>query len=83
MPIGTKIKKKGTRTMPDIYYAITPAFSTVTRYAKEKDFQDVYNKVLFITNDHATAEDAASWCELASVGEIYQHVKFTIEIIED
>lgn len=66
-----------------IYYAITPKFSTVTRYANEGDFENVRDKILFITNDLETAIDVSSWCELASVGEVYEHDEFTVEIIEE
>ena len=69
--------------MNKIYYAITPKFSNVTRYANENDFNSVYDKVMLITEDHDTAADASGWCELASVGEIYEHELFTIEIIDD
>lgn len=31
---------------------------------------------------HATAEDAASWCELASIGEVYADEDFEILITE-
>ena len=69
--------------MKKIYYAITPTFSTVTRYTEEGKFDLVYDKVMFITGDHNTAEAAAAWCELAGVGETYEHEEFTIKIIED
>lgn len=73
--------------MPKIYYAITPAFSTVTRYAEQGDFEKVYDLVFEITKSHDEAAAASSWCELASVGEIYEFDNFTeafrIEIIED
>ena len=66
-----------------IYYAITQKISTVTRYANEGDFESVIDKILFITNDIETAINVSSWCELASVGEVYEHDEFTVEIIED
>lgn len=66
-----------------IYYAITPAFSNVTRYVKEGDFENVYDKIFFITNDHHEAEEAAGWCEFHLIGDTYEHDLFTIEIIED
>lgn len=66
-----------------IYYAITPAFSTVTRYAKEGDYDNVYDKIFFITNDEQEAVEASSWCEFATIGDTYEHEQFTIEIIED
>ena len=66
-----------------IYYAITPKFSTATRYANGGDFECVIDNILFITNDFETAINVSSWCELASVGEVYEHDEFTVEIIED
>lgn len=67
-----------------IYYAITPSFSTVTRYTKEGKFDLVYDKIMFITDgNHDIAAAASSWCELASVGDIYKHELFVIEIIQE
>ena len=66
-----------------IYYVITQKCSTVTRYANEGDFENVIDKVLLITNNVETAINVSSWCELASVGEVYEHDEFTVEIIED
>lgn len=69
--------------MSKIWYAITPSFCNVTRYAEHKDFDHVYDLVMEITDNHETAASASSWCELASIGEIYEHDAFQIEIIED
>lgn len=66
-----------------IYYAIRPAFSPVTRYVKSGNYRSVYDKILFITDNHDLAADAEGWCELATVGEIYDHELFTIWIIEE
>lgn len=33
-------------------------------------------------NDHEISDDAASWCELATVGEIYEFREGKIEIQE-
>lgn len=66
-----------------IWYAIIPKFSTVTRYAKEGEFEKVREMVLLITDNPETAIDVASWCELASIGEVYEHDQFAVEIIED
>lgn len=54
--------------MSKIYYAVKPAFSTVTRYAEHGDFAKVYELVFQITNSHEEAANASAWCELASVG---------------
>ena len=42
----------------------------------------VRDKILFITKDIETAINVSSWCELASVGEVYENDEFTVEIIE-
>lgn len=80
-------------TMSKIYYAVTPSFCNVTRYANEGDFEKVYDLVREITSSmgneasHKEAENASSWCEVASIGEVYEFDNFTeaftIEIIED
>lgn len=66
-----------------IYYAIKPNCSTVTRYVNEGDFNSVYYRILEITNgNHIKSSDAQCWCEVASVGEIYECEQFSIEIID-
>ena len=43
----------------------------------------IYNKMMRVTGgDHEIAADAESWCELASVGEIYEFREGLIEIVE-
>lgn len=69
--------------MSKIYYAVTPKFCTVTRYADCKAFDKVYGLVMEITDDARKAINASSWCELACVGEIYDDDDFTIEVIDD
>ena len=45
------------------------------------DFYAIYDKMMEITgDDHEIASGAASWCELASVGEIYEFREGEIEI---
>lgn len=45
------------------------------------DYDMIYNKIMRITDgDHEIASDAASWCELATIGEIYEFREGTIEI---
>ena len=42
---------------------------------------DIYEKIMEITgNDHEISADAASWCELATVGEIYEFREGEVEI---
>ncbi len=70
--------------MGKIYYAITPSFCNVTRYVPAGDFNSVYDRIMFITDDnHDVAANAQGWCELAAVGEIYEDDNFTIKIIDD
>ena len=69
-----------------IYYAVTPNTGIAhgyARYANEGDSKKVYDLVMELTNNHEIAADASSWCELASVGEIYESELFNIEIVED
>lgn len=48
---------------------------------KHSDHYAIYDKVMEITDgDHEIASDAASWCELACVGEIYEFREGEIEI---
>ena len=43
----------------------------------------IYNKIMRVTGgDHDVAASAESWCEFASVGEIYEFREGQIEIIE-
>ena len=77
--------------MQKIYYAITPSFSTITRYVNEGDFEKVYNiiKSLLVDDNNTLhcadviASDAAEWCEFAKIGDIYKCALFTILIIDD
>ena len=73
--------------MSRIYYAVKPYFSTVTRYAEEGDYAKVYNLVMEITGNHEEAANASGWCQVATIGEVYDFdnftESFTIEIIED
>jgi len=48
---------------------------------KTNEYDKIYNKMMQITgNDHEISEDAASWCELACNGEIYEFREGEIEI---
>ena len=68
--------------MGKIFYAITAKFNNITRNVSEGNFESVRDKILFITNNPETAIEVSSWCELATVGEVYEHDEFTVEIIE-
>ena len=50
---------------------------------KPDDHYGIYNRMMELTgNDHEISDDAASWCELATVGEIYEFREGEIEIQE-
>ena len=50
---------------------------------KVKDYYEIYDLMMEITdNDHEESENAASWCELACVGETYEFREGYIEIWE-
>ena len=52
-------------------------------YCKANSHEDIYNLMMNLTdNDHEIASDAASWCELASVGEVYDFREGTLKIEE-
>lgn len=47
------------------------------------DTEEVYNQVFSIVNSTEDAIEASSWAELASVGEVYEHEVFAIEVITE
>lgn len=50
---------------------------------KPNDYDNIYNKVMELTGgDHEISSDLASWCELASIGEIYMFREGEIEIMK-
>ena len=50
---------------------------------KCNDHYGIYDKMMELTNDnHEESSNAASWCELATVGEIYEFAEGEIEIME-
>ena len=50
-------------------------------YYRTTDYYSIYNKVMELSdNDHEISANAASWCELAAVGEIYEFREGEIEI---
>ena len=49
-----------------------------------QDFDEIYDYMMKITDgDHEISSDAASWCEIACVGETYEFREGYIEIEED
>ena len=52
-------------------------------YYKPNDHYEIYDKMMeFTGNDHEISSAAASWCELATIGEIYEFREGEIEIVE-
>ena len=50
---------------------------------KPNDHDNIYEQIMVLTDgDHEISSDAASWCELACVGEIYEFREGEIEIME-
>lgn len=50
---------------------------------KPDDHYGIYDRMMSITdNDHEISASAASWCELAAPGEIYEFREGEIEIQE-
>lgn len=48
---------------------------------KPNDHYVIYEKIMELSNEnHDLSSDAASWCELATVGEIYETRDWEIEI---
>ena len=52
-------------------------------YYKPDNHYSIYDRMMKLTNNnHELSSDAASWCELATVGEIYEFENGEIEIQE-
>lgn len=50
---------------------------------KADDYDAIYDRMMLITdNDHEISADIASWCELASVGEVYTFREGEVVIME-
>jgi hypothetical protein len=50
---------------------------------KPNNHYGIYDKMMELTgDDHEISSGAASWCELATVGEIYEFREGEIEIVE-
>ena len=48
-----------------------------------QDHDLIYDAMMEVTdNDHEISCDAASWCEIATVGELYDFREGTITIVE-
>ena len=50
---------------------------------KPNDYDKIYDKMMeFTDGDHEISADAASWCELATEGEIYEFREGEIEMMD-
>ena len=50
---------------------------------KPDDHYAIYDKIIELSNgNHELSDDAASWCELACIGETYEADNWEIEIQE-
>ena len=55
----------------------------VSWYYRTSDHYSIYDKVMELTgNDHEISDEAASWCELACVGKVYEFHEGKIEIVD-
>ena len=67
-----------------IYYEIKETGKSYFHFANQGDTDRVYSLIMAITGgDHDTASSVEGWCEIASIGETYEHEKFTVEIALD
>ena len=66
-----------------IRYSVDGVYVKNTFYRMPNDHSGIYDLMMELTgNDHEISADAASWCELATVGEIYEFREGEIEIME-
>lgn len=50
---------------------------------KPNAYEKIYEKMMELTeNDHEISDEAASWCELAAEGEIYEFAEGEVEITD-
>lgn len=69
--------------MGEIYYDIFKKDSRTLHFVHQNDFDRVYSLIMAITGSHEEAINAESWCELAGIGDTYEHELFTIKITLD
>lgn len=68
----------------NIYAVFTWYKQNNVKYMYHPDRHDcIYHLMMAITDgDHEISADAESWCELASVGEVYEFREGNIKIVE-
>lgn len=59
-----------------------PLYTKPNIRIKANEYDVIYERMMDITDgDHEISCDAASWCEIASIGEIYEFREGEIEIM--
>lgn len=66
-----------------VYYEVYEKEKDIWHCIDKDDIEEVYHVIMDITGDHDAATSAEAWCDLASIGEIYDHEKFSVEITLD
>ena len=71
----------GIRAVVKKYETETTEFEDWIYHCNNHD--GIYSQMMIITDgDHEISANAASWCELATIGEIYEFREGEIEIME-
>lgn len=69
-----------------MYYAvikIVDGMFEINYKYKPNDCDSIYDKMMELTDgDHEESANAAGWCELAEVGEVYEFREGKIEIMD-
>ena len=79
--------------MNDGIYAVVKRYEIEENGTITTEFEDwlykpnnhygIYDKLMELTNgNHELSSDGASWCELATIGEVYEADNWEIEIQE-
>jgi hypothetical protein len=59
-------------------------YKGITRCINADHYDQIYETMMDITDgDHEISSDAASWCELAAIGETYEFREGIIRIVEE
>lgn len=59
-------------------------YKGITRCINVDHYDRIYEAMMDITDgDHEIASDAASWCELAAIGETYEFREGIIRLVEE
>jgi len=67
----------------EIRHSIDGVHVKNTFYRMPQDHYGIYDLMMELTgSDHEISCDAASWCELATVGEVYEFREGEIEIMD-